>query len=199
MNKPAAHILHGVPTRVTYNDVTEVLENSYSDHHLEAAFISQLKRRNQLVGVSLEEFATATNQLAHHAHIELPEHLISKEATCAFANRVREQDIIQQLLLEGKKTLNKTLNQTLELETADIAAKTPSSADKWRPGHSGGASPLQQNEETTDSLHTGTVGAPATFERTVPMNTTKKKNDARETNGNQQEGMNGAQETTESW
>jgi FKBP-type peptidyl-prolyl cis-trans isomerase (trigger factor) len=87
---------------VTYKDVTEALENSYSDHHLEAALNSQLKRRNQLAGESLEEFATATNQLAHRTNIELPKHLISKEATCAFANRVREQDIIQQLLLGGK-------------------------------------------------------------------------------------------------
>jgi hypothetical protein len=124
MNKPAGHILHGILTRVTYNNVIEFLENSYSDHHLEAAFNSQLKRRNQLVGESLEEFATTTNQLVHHAHIQLPKHLISKDATRAFTNRVKEQDIVQQLLLEGKKTFSKPLNQTFEMKAADIAAKT---------------------------------------------------------------------------
>jgi hypothetical protein len=162
---------------VTYKDITEALENSYSNHHLEATFNSPLKRRDQLAGESLEELATATNQMAPHAHTELPKHLISKEATSAFSDRVREQDIIQRLPLGGKKTLSKPLNQTLELEAADIAAKTPSSAGKWRPGHSGGASMLQQNKETTNSLHADAVGAPATFKRTAPMNITKK-NDA---------------------
>jgi hypothetical protein len=44
---------------VTYKDITEALENGYNDHHLEAAFNSQLKRRIQVTGESLEEFATA--------------------------------------------------------------------------------------------------------------------------------------------
>jgi hypothetical protein len=41
-----------VPTGATYEEVTMVLENSYSDH-LEAVFHSQLKRRAQLMRESL--------------------------------------------------------------------------------------------------------------------------------------------------
>jgi hypothetical protein len=62
--------------------------------------------------------------LAQHAHVKLPGHHISKEATHPFPTEVREQEI-RQLLLEHKKTLNEALNQTLELETANTAAKTP--------------------------------------------------------------------------
>jgi hypothetical protein len=39
LNKPAAHILHGVPTGVTQEEVTDVIVNHYGDHHLEAANI----------------------------------------------------------------------------------------------------------------------------------------------------------------
>jgi hypothetical protein len=41
--EPAAHNLHGVPMGVTNDKVSEALENRYGDHHLEAAFYSQLK------------------------------------------------------------------------------------------------------------------------------------------------------------
>jgi hypothetical protein len=40
-----------------YEEVTEVLENHYSDQHLEDAFHLQLKRRPQLIGKSLQEYA----------------------------------------------------------------------------------------------------------------------------------------------
>jgi hypothetical protein len=36
-------------------------------------------------------------------------------------------------------------------------------------GHCGGVNPSQKKEETTSSLHSGTVGAPATFESSVLM------------------------------
>jgi hypothetical protein len=90
-NDPAAHILYGVPTGAMYEEVTEVLENRYSDHYLEAVFHSQLKRRTQLIGESLQKLAAAIDHLAHHAHVEPPKHLISKEATRAFAERIRKR------------------------------------------------------------------------------------------------------------
>jgi hypothetical protein len=52
LNELATHILHGVPTGATYEEVIEVLQNCYGDHHLEAAFYSELKRRTQFVGES---------------------------------------------------------------------------------------------------------------------------------------------------
>jgi hypothetical protein len=57
LNEPTAHILHGVPAGVTYEEVAEVLVNRYGDHHLEAAFHSQLKRRTQLAGESLRSLS----------------------------------------------------------------------------------------------------------------------------------------------
>jgi phosphoglycolate phosphatase-like HAD superfamily hydrolase len=49
-NELAAHILHGVLTGATYEEVTEALENRYDDHHLQVAFHSQLKRKAHIVG-----------------------------------------------------------------------------------------------------------------------------------------------------
>jgi hypothetical protein len=95
LNEPAAHILHEVPTVVSYEEVTEELENHYGDHHLEVALHSQQKW-TQLVGGSLQEFAVATNHLAHHAPFDLPEqpeHVISKEAAHIFVDRLTERDI----------------------------------------------------------------------------------------------------------
>lgn len=51
-NELDVHILHGIPTGVTY-EVVEGLENRYGDHLLETAFHSQLKRRAQLIGESV--------------------------------------------------------------------------------------------------------------------------------------------------
>lgn len=69
-----------------------VLENSYSDH-LETTVHSQPKRRTQFVMESLQEFAADVYHLAHCAHVELPEHLTSKEATHLFNSQIWEQDI----------------------------------------------------------------------------------------------------------
>jgi hypothetical protein len=81
LNESAAQILHVISTGATYEEVTEVLETHYGDHHLEAAFHFQLKRRIQLVGKSqkdpaclesLQEFAAVIDHLAHRTHVELP-------------------------------------------------------------------------------------------------------------------------------
>jgi hypothetical protein len=41
---------------------------------------------------SLQEFATCISHMVHHDHIELPEHLFSKESTNAFDDGIREGD-----------------------------------------------------------------------------------------------------------
>jgi hypothetical protein len=91
LNEPGCphSIVHGVPTRATHKEVTEALRNRYGDHHLEAASYSQLKRRIQLVGESLQEFAAAIDHLVHRAHVQRHEHLISKQAAHAFAVGIR--------------------------------------------------------------------------------------------------------------
>jgi hypothetical protein len=50
LNEPAAHILHGVRTKATYEEVTEALENCHGDHNLESEFYSQLKSRTSSSG-----------------------------------------------------------------------------------------------------------------------------------------------------
>jgi hypothetical protein len=90
LDEPATHILHGIPTGATYEKVTEVLENHYSDHHLYAMFHSQPKRRTMIIRESLQEFATTNNHLTHCGHVQLPKHLISKEAAHAFVNGIKD-------------------------------------------------------------------------------------------------------------
>jgi hypothetical protein len=77
LSVPAAHILHGIPTRAMYKRVTEVLENCYSDHHLKAAFHSKLKRRALIGGESLQESAAIIDDLAHCTDNELCKHLMT--------------------------------------------------------------------------------------------------------------------------
>jgi hypothetical protein len=43
LNELAAHTLHGIPTGVTYEEVSEALEHCYGDHYLEAAFTLNFK------------------------------------------------------------------------------------------------------------------------------------------------------------
>jgi hypothetical protein len=47
LHKPAAHILHSVPSGGKYEEVTAVLENRYGEHHLVEAFRARLRRRVQ--------------------------------------------------------------------------------------------------------------------------------------------------------
>jgi hypothetical protein len=51
------------------------------------------------------ETTAAIDLLAHHSHTELPKHLTGKEATHAFADKIREWDTREQILLGRKKIL----------------------------------------------------------------------------------------------
>jgi hypothetical protein len=59
-------MLHGALKGVTYEETLEALEDHYGDQYLANANHSQLKMRAQGVRESLEESATAIEQLAHH-------------------------------------------------------------------------------------------------------------------------------------
>jgi hypothetical protein len=78
LNEPTANILHSVPTGTTYEEVTEVLKNCYSDHHLAEAFHAQLRRSVQHTGDSLQEFAATINHLAHRDYFDSTEQHISR-------------------------------------------------------------------------------------------------------------------------
>jgi hypothetical protein len=58
---------------------------------------------------SMQDFATAIEQLAHCTYPTLPEQHIWREAGKAFADGVEDPDIKIQLLLGGDKTVNKAL------------------------------------------------------------------------------------------
>jgi hypothetical protein len=73
---------------------------------------------------SLQEFAAATDHLAHRDQTELPEHLISTAVARAFADRITERNIRPQVHFRSKKALLEAINQALELEADDIATES---------------------------------------------------------------------------
>jgi hypothetical protein len=56
---------------VTYEDITGALRDRSGDYQLVAAYRLQLKARVQMSGETLQESATAVEQLAHRALIGL--------------------------------------------------------------------------------------------------------------------------------
>jgi hypothetical protein len=66
-------VLHGVSKGATYEETLEALANRFEDQRLAAAYRSQLKTRTENVGDSLQELATAVEQLAHRPYPSLPE------------------------------------------------------------------------------------------------------------------------------
>jgi hypothetical protein len=119
----ACDVLHGVPRGATYEETIEALEDGFEDQHLAAAYRSQLKTQTQKPGESLQESATAIEQLAHRAYPALPEDHVRKEAGRAFTDGVEDPDIKIQLLLGGEKTVNEALGQALELQAVFLAAR----------------------------------------------------------------------------
>jgi hypothetical protein len=94
---------------VTYKETIRVTEDWFGDQHLVASYRNPLRTRTQLIGEPLWEFATAIEQLTHHAFPALHEDHIYRGAGKAFSNGIRDQGIKRHLLLGGKKTLNEAL------------------------------------------------------------------------------------------
>jgi hypothetical protein len=78
--------------KLTYEEIFQALEEHFGDQHFAAAFHSQLKTRTQKAGESLQDFATAFEQLTHRAYPTLPEDHIRREAGKAFTDGVEDQD-----------------------------------------------------------------------------------------------------------
>jgi hypothetical protein len=111
-----------------YEEAIEALEDHFGDQHLAAAYRSQLNAGTQKAGESLQEFATAIEQLAHRAYPALPEDHVRRKAGKAFVNGMEDTDVKIQLLVGGEKSVNEALRQALELQAVFLAArpgKTP--------------------------------------------------------------------------
>jgi hypothetical protein len=81
-------MLHRVPKEVTYEGTLETLEDCFVNQHQAIAYCSQLKRRIQCTGDSLQVFDTAIEQLAQRAYPALPEDHARREACRAFTDIV---------------------------------------------------------------------------------------------------------------
>jgi hypothetical protein len=64
----------------------------------------------------LQEFATATEQLAHCAYTAIPKDHIKREASKSFADEA-EDLVIKIQLLQGQKSVNEALRQALKMQT----------------------------------------------------------------------------------
>jgi hypothetical protein len=93
-------VLHSIPTNVTYEETLQALEDRFIDQHFAAAYSSQLKTRTQRAGESLQDFATAIEQLAHRAYPTLPEDHIRREALKTFTEGVEDHEVKVALLIK---------------------------------------------------------------------------------------------------
>jgi hypothetical protein len=119
----ALDVLYGIPTSTTYEETLQALEDRFGDQHFSAAYRCQLTTGTQKAGASLQDFATAIEQLAHRAYPTLPEDHIRRETGRAFAYGVKDSDIKIQLLLGGEKAVNEALGQALELQAVLVAPR----------------------------------------------------------------------------
>jgi hypothetical protein len=143
-------VLRGIPKNANYEETLQGLEESFGDQHFAAAFRSQLKTRK--AGDSLQDFATAVEQLAHRAYPTLPEDHKRREAGKAFGDRVEDQDknfTADRRIGDGNRG-----PQTGPRTTCRIPSRqTPQ--DKHQ--DTGGAARPLSGEGTRENHHAGTV------------------------------------------
>jgi hypothetical protein len=60
--------LHGISKGATYEEILQALEDGFREELFAAPYRSQLKVRMQKAGESLQDFATAIQQLARRAY-----------------------------------------------------------------------------------------------------------------------------------
>jgi hypothetical protein len=72
-----------------YVKTVEGLEDRFGDQHLVTAYSTQLKTRNQIVGESLQQFATTIKLLTHPAFPALHENYVHRGPGKAFGNGIR--------------------------------------------------------------------------------------------------------------
>jgi hypothetical protein len=130
----ATDVLHGISKGATYEEILQALENCLKEELFASAYCSQLKVRTQKAGESLQDFATAIQQLARRTYPASPEEHIRREAGKAFVESIQDYEIKIRLLLGGEKTLSEALRQALEVHAVLIAARSQRSnnvASRW--------------------------------------------------------------------
>jgi hypothetical protein len=123
LQSQATNVLHSIPKGATYEETLKALDDCFGDQHIAAAYCSQLKARTRKARKSLQEVATAIEQLAHHGYPTLPEDHIRREAGKAFMDTVEDPDIKMPLLIGGQKTVTEALREPLELQVVLLAAR----------------------------------------------------------------------------
>jgi hypothetical protein len=97
-------------------------------------------------GESLQEFVTTIKQLTYCDLNSLLVNHSLKEAGITFISEIKGQGIKQQILLEGKGTLNESLRQTFGLQVIKL------NLQKMGERHCGGAGPLPNNRKDCKKL-----------------------------------------------
>jgi hypothetical protein len=155
----AADMLYGIPTSTTYEDTFQSIQDRFGDQNFAAAYRCQLTR-TQKAGESLQDFARASEQLAHCAYPTLTEDHIRREAGKAFSYWVRDPDIKIQLQLGGEKTVSEALMKALELHGVMVDAIPHQNTHKTYPGT---RSPLARRKDAKQAVRFS-CGEPGHFE-----------------------------------
>jgi hypothetical protein len=87
LNGRESDVLHGIPTSATYEETLRALDDRFRDQNFAAEFRNQLKTRTQKAGESLQDFATAVEQVVHRAHPAQPEDHIKYVTTSLWVER----------------------------------------------------------------------------------------------------------------
>jgi hypothetical protein len=146
-----ADVLYGIPKGSTYEEILETLEDRFGDRHLAVVSRYELKTRTQRDGESLQDFATAIEQLVHRACPALPEDHTRREAVSAFFDGLADPEIQLHLLPVGERTLGEVLRQALHIQDVLAAVRLQetkrrdaSRSECWNcgePGHFKGTCP----------------------------------------------------------
>jgi hypothetical protein len=88
----AYNVFHGAPKGAMYEETIGATKDQ-SEDHLAAVYCSQAKTQTQDDGDSLQELATAIEQLAYRTFPALHEGYIHKGAGKVFVNNIRKQSL----------------------------------------------------------------------------------------------------------
>jgi hypothetical protein len=130
----ARNMLNWISKGATYEEVLQALEYCFGEELFAAAYRSQLKVRTQKARQSLQDFATAIQQLARRSYPASPEEHLRRKVGKTFVEDIEEYEIKIRLLFGGEKTLSDDLRQTLEVHAVLIAARSQRSnngASRW--------------------------------------------------------------------